>query len=88
MYYNVLRTDNYEHEKKKQKRKGKETKHIYITHTHTHTPVYVSCIYKKLMKAEIRLNNRMLILFIFAPNKYLPLQRYTKLKKKGDKRGA
>ena len=40
------------------------------------------------MEAEMRQNNRMLILFIFAPNKYLPLQRYTKLKKKGDKRGV
>ena len=87
MYYNVLRTDNYEHEKKK--KKGRERKlNIYTSHTHTHTPVYVSCIYKKLMKAEMRQNNRMLILFIFAPNKYLPLQRYTKLKKKGDKRGV
>ena len=74
---------------KKKKKKGRERKlNIYTSHTHTHTPVYVSCIYKKLMKAEMRQNNRMLILFIFAPNKYLPLQRYTKLKKKGDKRGV
>ena len=44
MYYNVLRTDNYEHEKKN--KKGRERKlNIYITHT----PVHVSCIYKKLM---------------------------------------
>lgn len=84
MYYALIIMNT-----KKKKKKGRERKlNIYTSHTHTHTPVYVSCIYKKLMKAEMRQNNRMLILFIFAPNKYLPLQRYTKLKKKGDKRGV
>ena len=85
MYYALVMMNTKK--KKKKKRKGKETKHIYIAPTHTHQytfPVFT----KKLMKAEMRQNNRLLILFIFPSNKYLPLQWYTKLKKKGDKRGV
>ena len=35
MYYNVLPTDNYDHQKYKKDKKRKLIKHMYITHTHT-----------------------------------------------------